>query len=70
MTEGVRYNNVFGTYSHGPVLPKNPKLCDFILSTALERRYGEKIELEPLPDALEMQAHDSVYDKIISGTIK
>ena len=69
-TEGVRYNNVFGTYSHGPVLPKNPKLCDFILETALMRRYGEKIELEPLPDALEMQAHDTVYDKIISGTIK
>lgn len=30
-TEGVRYNNVFGTYSHGPVLPKNPQLTDFIL---------------------------------------
>ena len=32
-TEGVRYNNVFGTYSHGPVLPKNPQLTDFILKT-------------------------------------
>ena len=23
-TEGVRYKNVYGTYSHGPLLPKNP----------------------------------------------
>ena len=33
--EGVRYHNVFGTYSHGPVLPKNPEFCDFLLKTAL-----------------------------------
>ena len=26
-TEGAHYKNVFGTYSHGPVLPKNPGLC-------------------------------------------
>ena len=38
-TEGVRYNNVFGTYSHGPVLPKNPQLTDFILKTALSLKY-------------------------------
>ena len=25
-TEGVRYKNVYGTYSHGPLLPKNPVL--------------------------------------------
>ena len=30
-SEGVRYLNVFGTYSHGPLLPKNPELCDIIL---------------------------------------
>lgn len=29
-TEGARYNNVFATYSHGSLLPKNPVLCDFI----------------------------------------
>ena len=34
-TEGVRYKNVFGTYSHGPVLPKKPEFCDYILFTAL-----------------------------------
>jgi len=68
-TEGVRYRNVFGSYSHGPILPKNPELCDFLLETALERRYGEKIKLDPLPDDFEKKAHDSVLEKLMSGDI-
>ena len=62
-TEGVRYRNVFGTYSHGPLLPKNPALCDFILRTALERKYG-KAELSPLDDAAELAAHDEMAGRI------
>ncbi len=62
-TEGVRYRNVFGTYSHGPLLPKNPALCDFILLTALERKYGAA-ELAPLDDAAELAAHDEIAGKI------
>ena len=46
-TEGARYKNVFCTYSHGPVLPKNPALCDGILAAALTRKYGSA-ELAPL----------------------
>lgn len=57
-TEGVRCDNVFGTYSHGPVLPKNPELCDHILLTALRRKYGAA-ELEPLPDSEESMAHEA-----------
>ena len=67
-TEGVRYKNVFGTYSHGPVLPKNPMFCDEILRTALERKYGSVV-LETLSDKSETIAHDSVYKKIMSGEI-
>lgn len=55
--EGARYKNVFATYSHGCLLPKNPVLCDHILKTALERKYGQT-ELPPLDDALERNAHD------------
>ena len=62
-TEGVRYRNVFGTYSHGPLLPKNPALCDHILLTALERKYG-RAELAPLDDAAELAAHDEMAAKI------
>ena len=62
-TEGVRYLNVFGTYSHGPLLPKNPELCDHILLTALRRKYG-KAELRPLDDAAELAAHDEMAAKL------
>lgn len=39
-TEGARKNNVIGTYMHGSVLPKNPALADFLISTAAINRYG------------------------------
>ena len=62
-TEGAHYKNVFGSYSHGPMLPKNPAFADLLLSTALERKYG-KAELSPLDDAAELAAHDEMAEKI------
>lgn len=62
-TEGVRYNNVFGTYSHGPVLPKNPVLADCILASALEYKYG-KAELAPLDDTLENNAGNYMIERL------
>ena len=61
--EGVRYQNVFGTYSHGPVLPKNPAFCDHLLTTALYGRYPE-LELQPLDDAAERAAHDTMVQRL------
>lgn len=55
-TEGAVYKNAFGCYLHGSLLPKNPHFADYLIAKALERRYG-KIELQPLDDALEWQAH-------------
>jgi CobQ-like glutamine amidotransferase family enzyme len=57
--EGVRRDNVVGTYLHGPLLPKNAWLADHLIALALERRYGTRPELEPLPDELERAAHES-----------
>ena len=54
--EGAVYNNVFGTYLHGSLLPKNPRLADYLLKKALERKYGGPIELSPLDDELELKA--------------
>ena len=62
-TEGARYHNVFGTYSHGPLLPKNPAFADLLLKTSLERRYG-KAELSPLDDHVELLAHDSMIRRL------
>jgi len=44
-TEGARYKNVFATYSHGPLLPKNARLADELLGIAYERKYGETLPL-------------------------
>ena len=33
-TEGARFNNVIGSYLHGPLLPKNPRLTDWLVETA------------------------------------
>lgn len=63
-TEGARYKNVFATYSHGSLLPKNPILCDFILRTALERKYGAPIALAPLDDTLEQNAHRYMENRL------
>ncbi len=64
-TEGCRYRNVFGTYSHGPVLPKNPAFADELLRTALIRKYG-KADLAPLDDTVELSAHDAVYRRLMN----
>lgn len=58
-TEGVRFKNTLGTYSHGPVLPKNPQLADLLISKALENKYG-KSDLVPLTDTLEQKAQKQV----------
>lgn len=61
--EGGRFKNVFGTYLHGSLLPKNPHFADYLISLALEKRYGEKIELSKLDDTSEYSAHESVVGK-------
>jgi lipid II isoglutaminyl synthase (glutamine-hydrolysing) len=55
--EGVRLLNVFGTYLHGPLLPKNSRLADRLIALALTRRTGSQPELAPLPDELEAASH-------------
>ena len=57
--EGAVFLNAFGTYLHGSLLPKNPRLADELLLRALRRRHGSGIELEPLDDAVEMAAAES-----------
>jgi CobQ-like glutamine amidotransferase family enzyme len=57
--EGVRRDNLIGTYLHGPLLPKNAWLADHLIELALEHRYGERLELVPLDDTLERAAHES-----------
>ncbi|HEY8777677.1 MAG TPA: hypothetical protein VIM33_14515 [Gaiellaceae bacterium] len=55
--EGCRVGRAVGTYLHGPLLPRNPWLADWLLAQALAHRTGEAPELEPLGDDLEAEAH-------------
>ncbi|MBO6088251.1 glutamine amidotransferase, partial [bacterium] len=61
--EGGRYKNVFGTYLHGSLLPKNPHFADYLIELALEKRYDEKFELQKLDDELENRTHNSLIGK-------
>jgi len=56
--EGCRVGKALGTYLHGPLLPRNPWLADWLLAQALAHSSrGEPPQLDPLADALEEQAH-------------
>jgi CobQ-like glutamine amidotransferase family enzyme len=56
--EGCRVGRAVGTYLHGPLLPRNPWLADWLLAEAIAHRTGEAAtRLEPLPDELEREAH-------------
>lgn len=55
--EGCRAGRVVGTYLHGPLLPRNPWLADWLLAQALGHATGEVPALGPLADELEAEAH-------------
>jgi lipid II isoglutaminyl synthase (glutamine-hydrolysing) len=56
--EGCRLGRAVGTYLHGPLLPRNPWLADWLLAQALAHATGgDPPELAPLDDELEEGAH-------------
>jgi CobQ-like glutamine amidotransferase family enzyme len=65
--EGVRRENMIGTYLHGPLLPKNAWLADRLVAIALERRYGEAPHLGPLDDELEQAAERCARAAALAG---
>lgn len=62
--EGAVYNNVIACYYHGPLLPKNPHIADWLIVKALENKYKKKISLAPLDDELEWKAHDFMLKRM------
>lgn len=54
-TEGARVDNVIGTYLHGSLLPKNPAIADFLIETAVRRRYGGEFDLSGQTPAMREQ---------------
>ena len=64
-TEGLLYKNTIGSYFHGPILPKNPEVTDWLLTKALEKKYKSHIRLQPLDDSIEIQARTAIIKKVM-----
>jgi CobQ-like glutamine amidotransferase family enzyme len=56
--EGATYKNTIGSYFHGPLLPKNPSIADWLLSHAV----GET--LKPLDDSLAENARNAIAARL------
>jgi CobQ-like glutamine amidotransferase family enzyme len=62
--EGCRLRRAIGTYLHGPLLPRNPWLADWLLAQAVAHAGGgEPTVFEALPDELERSAHAVAADR-------
>ena len=62
-TEGARYKNVFCSYGHGPLLPKNPRLADLIISTFMKQRIKD-FKLSKLDDSIENLARNNMIERV------
>jgi CobQ-like glutamine amidotransferase family enzyme len=61
-SEGVTEGNVFGTYLHGSLLPKNPHFADLLIERALRRKGSSR--LQPLDDDVELSAHEQIRTRL------
>lgn len=62
-TEGAVSGRVYGTYLHGPLLPKNPAFADRLIREALSRRFPGTV-LAPLPDMFEAKAREAMLTRL------
>ncbi|HEX2924861.1 MAG TPA: glutamine amidotransferase [Ruminiclostridium sp.] len=63
--EGAVYKNVYCSYSHGSLLPKNPLLADHLISLALRQKYSDFKTLSSLEDAFENAARTTMIQRIL-----
>jgi CobQ-like glutamine amidotransferase family enzyme len=63
-TEGAFYRNAIATYSHGPLLPKNPFVADWLIQTALRLKCQQEINLEALDDSLAVKARAAMFKRL------
>lgn len=62
--EGAFYHNAIATYAHGPLLPKNPFIADWLIQTALSQKYQQEIFLTKLNDVLAEQARQEMFKRL------
>ncbi len=61
--EGAVYKNALGSYFHGPLLPKNPLIADWLIGKALQVKYNKHIELSSLDDEFEKKAKEYIIGR-------
>jgi hypothetical protein len=62
--EGAFYQNAIATYSHGPLLPKNPFVADWLIQTAIRRKYQTTVSLKPVDDTLATLAREAMFKRL------
>ena len=62
-SEGMIYKNFIGTYLHGPFLPKNPHIADYLILNAMKNKY-DLDSIEKLNDGIEFKAHDVMVNRL------
>ena len=69
-TEGAFYGNAIATYAHGPLLPKNPFLADWLIKKALQKKYQTEISLIKLQDDLAVAARKLMWQRLDLRNLK
>ena len=63
-TAGAFYQNAIATYSHGPLLPKNHFIADWLIQKALKQKYKQEIILSPLDDSLAIAGRKMMLQRL------
>lgn len=63
-TEGAFYRNAIATYAHGPLLPKNPFIADWLIQKALQQKYQTEINLTKIDDSLAIAARQAMLQRL------
>ena len=63
-TAGAFYQNAIATYSHGPLLPKNYFVADWLIKKALQQKYQQEITLSPLDDYLALAGRKTMLQRL------
>ncbi len=65
--EGAFAHNAIATYAHGPLLPKNPFIADWLIAKALEQKYEKSFSLTPLDDQIAQQAREAMLKRLVDN---
>lgn len=63
-TEGAFYRNAIATYSHGPLLSKNPFIADWLIRTAIRVKYGTEMDFAPVDDTMAEEARHALLKRL------